>query len=67
MRPPVPADGAPVRQCWCHAVYGQLRAATQPGGLCLVCVLIPGLCEAGHQHVAGSPSLMALERERGTA
>jgi hypothetical protein len=55
---------APVLQCWCHALYDQFRAAIRPGGLCLTCALLPGMCEAGHRMIADNPELAALDRQQ---
>lgn len=42
----------PAPQCWCCAFYGLLRPGTQPGGVCVMCALLPQLCERGHQMAA---------------
>jgi hypothetical protein len=50
--------------CWCHAAYGQYRAATTALGLCLMCAVLPHMCEAGHRMVNAHPEWSAMERER---
>lgn len=42
-----PDEPVPERQCWCCAFYGLVRPVFRDGR-CMMCLLLPSLCETGH-------------------
>jgi hypothetical protein len=60
--PAVP-DDASVPGCWCCAAYDIYRPAFRDGR-CVLCAVLPGLCEPGHRMLTDHPEWSAIERER---